>query len=283
MLKEYNGCQVYQSQCSSNCKVQQKNCCKNYYVDQNTEEDCDFNNVNQNDNIIDPNYHKNRGYRSNEREINKRNGMGDHLVSSHLMGLNKLMKRKVSPIHREDSNYLMNSGNSLFESSQSNHLTNRGHHKVYDSRIMEEESNFRTTEEAKDCYKELMSLSIEELSENKKSNDSEEDELHIDENIEMERIAKMNFYAFKSSNNKGIVGMCQDINKTRIKSPANDRLSHLSPNMNASMNNKYKSFMNKSISSCANLMVSNKLLKNKKSNINSDHKCMNMPFAKHQL
>jgi hypothetical protein len=299
VLKEYNGCQMYQPQCYSSCQVQQNSFHKNYISDQNTLEETDIYTSMQNDRVRQQSNSSKRGYRINERDgINGRDvrdgskscSTGGHQVSSHLMGLNKLVKRIGSPVHREDINYLMNSGNSMFDTSQPTYLTARENRKLYDSKIMEEESSLRNSEDYKENCKELATLSCDELFDTKSQNDSEEDDQHIDENIEMERIAKMNFYTFKSYNQKGIVGMCQDLNETRIKSPAVNRIKspagiricHQSPDMKESMKNKYKSFLDKSVNSCANLMISNNLLKNKNNN-NKDRRCINMPLAKHQL
>jgi hypothetical protein len=287
VLKEYSGCQMYQPQCYSSCQVLQNSFHKNYCSDQNTLEETDIYTAMQNERMHQQSNSNNRGYRTHDRDVrdgrdgrdgSKSCSTGGHQVSSHLMGLNKLVKRKGSPVHGEESNYLMNSGNSMFDTSQPNYLTARENRKLYDSKIMEEESSLRNSEDYKDSCKELVASSSDELFDTKSQNDSEEDDQHIDENIEMERIAKMNFYTFKSYNQKGIVGMCQDLNETRIKSPAVNRICQQSPDMK----NKYKSFLNKSVSSCTNLMISNNLLKNKNNNI-KERRCMNMPLAKHQL
>lgn len=66
---------------------------------------------------------------------------------------------------------------------------------------------------------------------------------------------KMNFYQFKSKEHNGIVGMCQDI-KNRGKSPSTSNLK--------SLNTSSQPYLNKSLNSCANLMLSNALLSKQK-------------------
>lgn len=120
----------------------------------------------------------------------------------------------------------MNSATSLFDTSQSNPRTNR--ERVIQARapVRELPPNCRTTtEETKESGDntydiDLLSLSVDEFSEVKNENvlstNSEEDDMKIgDEEIEMERVMKMNFYQFRSQNQNGIVGMCQ-----KIKTPS---------------------------------------------------------------
>mmetsp|Transcript_29025 Transcript_29025/g.25667 ORF Transcript_29025/g.25667 Transcript_29025/m.25667 type:complete len:126 (+) Transcript_29025:475-852(+) len=117
----------------------------------------------------------------------------------------------------------MNSRTSLFDSSQSQQLTYRNNYQgdtQHNILEVEENSNYpNAVGEMKENSKEMITLTMDEGSIEKPSIESilteeQEDQL-LDENIEMERIAKMNFYAFKSPNQKGIVGMCQDIKTTK--------------------------------------------------------------------
>lgn len=218
------------------------------------------------------------------------------VVSSHLMGLNNLMKRRnkeVSPIQREDMTCLMNSGTSLFDTSQSNQLTNRDLHisKSRQPQHLIESSDYPKATETKESNdtssKDLLSLSVDEFSDEKNdimlSNTSDDELKQVDEEIEMKRILKMNFYRFKSHNQNGIVGMCQNVKEKRMKSPTNPKIASLGVKGDNIMKDKYKSFLNKSINSCANLMLSNALLSNKNmKHANSNQKvkssCENLQF-----
>lgn len=211
------------------------------------------------------NHHANHNYNSH-----------NPVVSSHLMGLNNLMKRRnkeVSPIQREEMTCLMNSGTSLFDTSQSNQLTNRDLHmsKSRQPQHLMESSDYPKATETRESNdtssKDMLTLSVDEFSDEKNdivlSNTSDDDLKQVDEEIEMKRILKMNFYQFKSHNQNGIVGMCQNVKEKRMKSPTNPKLASLGAKGDKIMNDKYKSFLNKSINSCANLMLSNALLSNK--------------------
>lgn len=190
-------------------------------------------------------------------------------ISSHLVGLNSLMKRKVSPIHRDEVNRLMTSGNSVFEPPKAQ----TGRH------ILEESSNFiNTSEEMKETSNDKMTLTNEEGSQELPEDTTlSEDDQPVDENIEMERIGKMNFYAFKSNSKEGIVGMCQDIKKS--KSP--HKKPKLSSKPGNNMSTKYKSFLNKSMGDCANLVISNALLKSKKIDTSGEKLLLTKPIQKH--
>ena len=145
------------------------------------------------------------------------------VISSHLMGLNKLVRKKnneVSPIQREETTWLLNSATSLFDTSQSN-LQNY-EQIVQTSRPGKEVNNnlLLTTEETKESgYNsnevDVLTLSADDFSQDKTSNIqpniSDEDFKLCEEDIEMERVMKMNFYKFKSQNQNGIVGMCQKV------------------------------------------------------------------------
>ena len=95
-----------------------------------------------------------------------------------------------------------------------------------------------------------------EISQNEENDSNlQSEEFTHEENIEMQRIMKMNFYQFKSKEHNGIVGMCQDI-KNRGKSPSTSNLK--------SLNTSSQPYLNKSLNSCANLMLSNALLSKQK-------------------
>lgn len=122
----------------------------------------------------------------------------------------------------------MNSKTSLFDTS-SNQFTTR-ENRNFKNDIMEETDRYQhSSEETKDVVyttddmdAPLVSLSIDEFSESKNyiptGSASDDEAKPEDENIEMERVMKMNFYKFKSKNQNGIVGMCQKIKK-RMQSP----------------------------------------------------------------
>ena len=138
-----------------------------------------------------------------------------------MKGLNKQVRNKnneVSSIHRDDTMCLINSANSLFDSNQSNHQTNqeyftkqsKSNKKMQEQRFNQEakESEYDTNEG------DVLSLSIDEASEDKNNillTYSDEDVKAVDEDIEMERVMKMNFYKFSSQNQNGIIGMWQKI------------------------------------------------------------------------
>lgn len=195
------------------------------------------------------------------------------IISSHLMGLNKLVRRKnneVSPIQRDETTWLLNSATSLFDTSQSN-LQNQDQVVQTSRGGMDTRNNWLlTTEETKESgYNsgevDMLTLSADEFSQDKTCNLQQEDEWFNmwDEDIEMERVMKMNFYKFKSQNQNGIVGMWQKIQGN--KSPKKSKL-WINNSNEYSDKDKYDSFLNKSLNSWANLMLSNVLLSNKNSN-----------------
>lgn len=117
----------------------------------------------------------------------------------------------------------------------------------------------------------LLSMSIDEISDEKSNIQltySDEDVKAVDEEIEMERIMKMNFYKFKSQNQNGIIGMCQKIKNKKL--PISTMQSH-NNSKEYSDKDKYKSFLNKNIEGWANLMLSNVLLSNKSSQGKRDY------------
>lgn len=144
-------------------------------------------------------------------------------------------KKELSPINLEEPNFDTSNFNSLKD------------------QITEETKEFTSTKEL-----DIMTLTEENPSDQGSSNTDEDD--RVDENIEMERVMKMNFYKFKAKDHKGIVGMCQKVK--RGKSPENQVKGLTGRNQNQ----KYKSFLNKSINSQSyhNLMLSNALLTSKK-------------------
>lgn len=228
-------------------------------------------------------YNRKRKITSNKKEMFTQRNYSTRAqpVSSHLMGLNNLMKREVSQINKNDPDFLKNSNGSLFDSTVSqNFILKNAHQSDTRLNILEEESNYlQTAEELKESTQEMITLTMDEYSQEKPSIEDtiSEDEEQIDENIDMERIAKMNFYSFKANNQKGIVGMWQNIKKA--KSP--NKKSGICYKKESSMNGKYKSFLNKSVNDWANLMISNALLKNKKINSSRSKFYMDMPLAKH--
>jgi len=174
------------------------------------------------------------------------------VVSQHLLGLNnRVLRKEVSPIHREDATLLLNSASSLFESAVSNQQTQRELRVKSIQKQVENSNNNQNTIDTKQSGKssdeaDLLSMSIDEFSEEKHDvvvSSNSEGEQEEDDNIEMKRIMKMNFYQFKGKDHNGIVGMCQNI-KNRGKSPNNGNILKL---------NTSNSCLNNSINSCANL------------------------------
>ena len=173
------------------------------------------------------------GYASNNTTRSKLNYCGSQTrkefrennlaVTSHVKGQHKQKRNKnkeVSPIQKDDTMCLINSGNSLFDSSQSNHPINHEYFTKTKKRNLEFNKKQMLNEEIKDIEYDTnegdeLSLSIDEASEDKSNNIlltySDEDVKAVDEEIEMERVMKMNFYKFSSQNQNGIIGMCQKI------------------------------------------------------------------------
>jgi len=194
----------------------------------------------------------------NNGSHSKREYSANAVVSPHLMGLKQFVKKRtkeVSPIQREENNFLLNSGTSLFDSSQSNQYGSRdlrvNQHDSNPMKIIEESDVPQTTEETKEvnCIDLSDEICSEEKDDSNASSSNSEDECKPDdENVEMERVMKMNFYKFKSNNQNGIVGMCQKVKNNRIKSPQNPKMSSVSNRKNMSKD-RYSSFVNKSINS----------------------------------
>ncbi|CAI2383141.1 unnamed protein product [Moneuplotes crassus] len=263
MLKDYNGCSKPCDRGSSCHKARKRVCFQTndhkdqYSIDQNLHHN-DLKSEIFSENMIRKNSSK---CKSPEALVQRSYSNRGPLVSSHLTGLNKLLKRKVSPIQRDESNQLMTSGHSLFEFCEGKKARNHKRREAYE----EDSQVLQPYETLRDATGEKITLTVDEqtMEYQPESSTISEDDQQMDENIEMERIAKMNFYAFKSNEKEGIVAMPQEIK--RAKSPKNNQLSI---RKESRMNNKYKSFLNKSVNDCANLVISNALLKQQKSSHN---------------